>query len=102
MSRICLDDLTSADLNQLYTERDRYRAAWTSARHRAQRRDRMATHRLTVLRKRRQQIRAAEDRAEQAEAAATRVRAVLATRDWPYAEVRAADIRAALDDPHTT
>ncbi|WP_406501931.1 hypothetical protein OHA04_37465 [Streptomyces sp. NBC_01590] len=33
--RIPLDDLTSDQLDALYAERDRYQAAWTSARHRA-------------------------------------------------------------------
>lgn len=42
------------------------------------------------------------DRAEQAEAAVARVRAVLASYDWPHAQVRAADVRTALDQPPTT
>jgi hypothetical protein len=36
---------------------------------------------------------------ERAEAAIERVRAVLAPYDWPHAQVQAARVRAALDDP---
>jgi hypothetical protein len=39
------------------------------------------------------------ERAERAEAAIERVRAVLAPYDWPHAQVQAARVRAALDDP---
>ncbi|CAM3741363.1 MULTISPECIES: hypothetical protein [Streptomyces] len=53
---------------------DRYRNAWRSARQRARRRDRSAVYRLAKLQERRAQIRAAEQRAEQAEAAVERVR----------------------------
>lgn len=48
------------------------------------------------------QARKQHARAEQAEAALTRVRAVLAPYSWPYAEVRARDIRHALDGPPTS
>ncbi|WP_326592799.1 hypothetical protein [Streptomyces brevispora] len=40
-------------------------------------------------------------RAERAEAAIERVRAVLAPYDWPHAQARAAIVRAALDQPTT-
>ncbi|MFF1499723.1 hypothetical protein ACFVZR_07565 [Streptomyces sp. NPDC058316] len=61
--RIPLDDLTSDALDALYDDRDRAQ--------------RSATYRLDMLRKRRQQIRDAEQRAEQAEAAIERVRTEL-------------------------
>lgn len=90
--RIPLDQMTSDQLDALYEERDRYRSAWQSARFRA------GAHREGVLR-------LCDDRdswkgwTQAAEAAVARVRAILAPYDWPHAQVRAADVRTALDQP---
>jgi chromosome segregation ATPase len=49
-----------------------------------------------------QAIEEAEQRAGQAEAALDRVRDALAPYDWPHAQVRAAAVRAALDEQQPT
>ncbi|MFI5769610.1 hypothetical protein ACIA74_13825 [Streptomyces sp. NPDC051658] len=86
--RIPLDDLTSDQLDALYdrvAELEQQQLANADA---------AADHTDRTC-----EAVAARD---QAVAATERVRAVLATRDWPHAEVRAADIRAALDRQQPT
>ncbi|MFB6809439.1 hypothetical protein [Streptomyces sp. NPDC056387] len=79
------DTITDDELDDLYAERDAnerrakaYGQSWLAAQTR---------------------LKQAEQRAEQSAAAIARVRAAIASADWPHAQIYARAIRAALDEP---
>ncbi|MGP3752182.1 hypothetical protein [Streptomyces sp. IBSNAI001] len=101
--RHTVDSITSDALDQLYDERDQYRAdcqKWSdcvaTAEKIRQSQARDADQYEAQLRTRVTEL---ETELVAARSAIDRVRAELAFRDWPHAEVRADRIRDALDQP---